>query len=106
MSRAALVLAAQSALALGDNAAALHFASDARRAATRDSLTSVRSAYVGEARILGARVLLARGDSDSARVELQRGRDAMAIGAGLLDPRVRQADELLAALSRRNPAAP
>jgi len=106
VSRAALVLAARSALALGENAAALHFATDARRAASRDSLTSVRSAYVGEARILRARVLLAQGDSDSARVELQRGRDAMSVGAGRLDPRVRQADELLAALSRRDPAAP
>jgi serine/threonine-protein kinase len=104
VSRSALMLAAECALTLGKNAEALRFADDAWRVSTRDSLTGMRSAYVGEARLLRGRVLLAQADSDSALVELRRGRDAIYIGAGALHPRVRQADALLAALSRRRAA--
>jgi hypothetical protein len=96
----ALILAAEIALARRQPADALRFASDARAMATRDSLTETRSAYVGEARLMEARALLASGDTTTARQTLRRAVTALEVGAGSDHPRAREARTLLAALTQ------
>lgn len=93
-----LILAAETALTLGRPADALRFARDASRASTRDPLSSVRSAYVGEARLVEARALLARGDTSAARASAERALVALRFGAGEAHPRTRAAEKLVAAL--------
>lgn len=96
--RSALILSAETALSLGDPAAALRFAGDARVKATSDSLTETRSAYIGEARLVEARALLASGDTVRARETLGRALVALRNGVGVEHHRTREAAALLAAL--------
>ncbi|HWG34072.1 MAG TPA: protein kinase, partial [Gemmatimonadaceae bacterium] len=97
---AALILAAETALALGHPSEALGYARDARAKATLDSLTETRSAYVGEAGLIEARAMLASGDTSRARAELARSVVALRNGAGGEHPRMRQAVELMGTLQR------
>ncbi|MEO9224899.1 MAG: hypothetical protein ABI328_00810, partial [Gemmatimonadaceae bacterium] len=94
----ALVLATETALALGEPAEALGYAHDARVQATLDSVTESRSAFVGEAMLLEARALLAGGDSARARTEVARSVIALRNGAGAAHPRTREAERLAVAL--------
>jgi len=95
-----LILAAESALAMHDAAEALGYARAARTTSTLDSLTETRSAHVGVARLLEARALLALGDSADARTSAERARVALRTGAGVEHPRTREAEALLARLTR------
>lgn len=96
--RAGLMLAAESALTLGQPAEALRYARDARTTATMDSLTATRSAYVGEASLLEARALLALGDRAGARAALARAVVALRTGAGTEHPLVHEATQLASAV--------
>ena len=87
----ALILAAETALQAGDAAAALGFARDARELATVDSLSDTQSAFVGEARLVEARALMASGDSASARASFERAYVALKTGAGAEHPLTREA---------------
>ena len=92
--RATLILAAESAIAIGRPNDALRYARDARDIATLDSLTEQRSAYVGEARLVEARALLALGDSAGARAALARAIPALRTGGGPEHPSTREAERL------------
>ncbi|MDQ6737173.1 MAG: serine/threonine protein kinase [Gemmatimonadota bacterium] len=96
--RSALMLAAETSLALGSPAEAIGYARDARATATVDTLTETRSAYVGDARLVEARAQLATGDSSSARITLARSVVGLRNGAGTAHPLTREAERLLAAL--------
>jgi tetratricopeptide (TPR) repeat protein len=96
----ALMLAAETALALGHPSEALGYARDARVKAALDSLTETRSAYVGEARLVEARAVLASGDTSGARAALARSVVALRNGAGAGHPRTREAEKWIAALQR------
>ena len=93
----ALILAAETALSSGDAATALGFARAARTTATLDSLCETRSAFVGEARLVEARALLAGGDTVAARSSLERALMGLKSGAGDDHPRTREAEALLEA---------
>jgi tetratricopeptide (TPR) repeat protein len=99
--RVAVILAAETALSLGKAADALRYAGDARAIATRDPLAETRSAYVGEARLIEGRALLASGDTSGARAALQRAHVALRNGGGAQHPRVPQAEALLLSLAPR-----
>jgi serine/threonine-protein kinase len=92
----ALVLGAESALALGDAKAALQYAQSAREIATRDSLSTRRSAFVGEARLLEGRARLVLGDTTAAWTDFRNALDALRYGAGAEHPRALEAAKLLA----------
>lgn len=94
--RSALILAAETALALGKPPEALGYARDARVTATLDSLSETRSAYVGEARLIEARALLASGDSATACASVARAIVALRNGAGPEHTRTREAETLSA----------
>jgi eukaryotic-like serine/threonine-protein kinase len=94
--RAGLVLAAE----LSPPAAALGFAHAALALASVDSLAATRSAYVGEARLVEARALLAEGDRAAARDGLRQAVVALTNGVGPDHPDTRDARMLLATLSR------
>ena len=96
--RTALMLAGETALAIGSPVEAIGYVRDARARATVDSLTEVRSAYVGDARLVEARALLATGDSVNARTTLARSLVELRNGAGAEHPRTRDAERLLATL--------
>jgi hypothetical protein len=96
--RVELVLAAEAALALRNSIKATEYARAARRMTELDSLTSTRSAYVGEAALLEARGLLLAGDSSDARDLLQQANVALSFGAGASHPRTRQARALMDSL--------
>jgi ATP/maltotriose-dependent transcriptional regulator MalT len=96
--RAALILAAELALATGQTKEAGRFAGDARTLATRDSVTETRSAFVGEGRLVEARVQLASGDTVGARATLTKAASALESGAGADHPRTKEANALLARL--------
>ena len=98
--RSALILAAETALALRHPAEALGYARAAREKAAVDSLSETQSAFVGEARLLEVRALLASADTTGARAELARALVALRNGAGPDHPRVRQAERLSAELGR------
>jgi tetratricopeptide (TPR) repeat protein len=93
-SRQVLLAAADIALRLGDPARALRMAEDARTMATVDSLTETRSGYVGEARLLETRALLAQGDTTRARVTLWQALIALKNGYGEKHSRTREAETL------------
>ena len=93
-----LMLAAQLQLALGHADSALVFARDARKTATRDSLSETRSARVGEARFIEARAELLKGDTGAARSDAQRAITALRNGAGPRNPRTKAAEAFLARL--------
>jgi serine/threonine-protein kinase len=96
-----LILAARIQLALGHPDSALVFARDARRTATRDSLSETRSARVGEARLIEARAELQQGNAAAARLDAERALTALRVGGGPKNPRTIEAEQLLARLSRR-----
>lgn len=96
--RSVVILAAETALALGQVDTALAYARQARAIATLDSLTETRSARVGEARLIEARSLLARGDTSGGQGALDMALPALRNGAGDGHPRTREAQELLQAL--------
>jgi tetratricopeptide (TPR) repeat protein len=97
----ALILAAETALSLGDWAGALRLARDARLTASRDSLAAIRSAWVGEATLVEGRALLALGNTAAARTALVRAVVALRMGAGGRHPRVAEAERVLARLPLR-----
>jgi serine/threonine-protein kinase len=92
----ALVLAAETALQLGDAEGALRYARSAREKATIDSLSTRRSALVGEARLLEGRAQLALGDTSAARASIELAAEALRYGAGADHPRAIEAAKLLA----------
>jgi eukaryotic-like serine/threonine-protein kinase len=89
---------AEAALALGDPTRALKLAGAARNVAEVDSLTDIRSGYVGEARLLEAQALLAQGDSATARVTLKLALPALRFGYGSNHPRFKEAEVWLTRL--------
>jgi hypothetical protein len=94
-----LILAAETALALGDAKAASGFARSARETATSDSLSLRRSAFVGEARLMEGRAQLALGDTSAARASIELAQEELSVGAGAGHPRAVEAAKLLAAIS-------
>jgi hypothetical protein len=93
-----LILAAETALALGDAKAASGFARSARETATSDSLSLRRSAFVGEARLMEGRAQLALGDTLAARASIELAQEELSVGAGAGHPRAVEAAKLLAAI--------
>ena len=89
-----LILAAETALELGDADGALRYAQSARETATSDSLSTRRSALVGEARLLEGRARLALGDTAAARTDFRLALDALRYGAGADHPRAIEAAKL------------
>jgi predicted negative regulator of RcsB-dependent stress response len=77
---------------------ALSLAREAHAIAAVDSLSETRSAYVGEARVIEGRALLAQGDTAGAREALTRAVSGLKTGAGAEHPRTREAERLLAAI--------
>jgi len=98
--RPIVLAAARSALAAGDIAQALTLAREARAMAALDSLAETRSAFVGEARLVEARALLASADTLGARGQLEGALVALRNGAGSEHPRSREAAELLEQIRR------
>jgi hypothetical protein len=98
--RAALITAAETGLALGHPAEALGYVRDVHAKAAVDSLAETRSAYVGEARLIEARALLASGDTSKARASIALSVIALRNGAGAAHPRTREAELVSAALQR------
>ena len=96
--RPVVILAAETALSLGRIDEALKFAREAREIAAVDSLADTRSAYVGQARLVEGRALLAERDTVRARTALEKALPALRSGAGEEHPLTRQADRLLAAI--------
>jgi eukaryotic-like serine/threonine-protein kinase len=96
--RPVVILAAETALALGLPDSALGLAREAHAIAAVDSLAETRSATVGEARFLEGRALAASGDTTGARVALTAAIRALRHGAGEEHPRTRQAEAALQAL--------
>jgi hypothetical protein len=94
------VLAAESALSLGQIEEALRWAREALAIAAVDSLTVSRSGAVGEARLIEAEALLASGDSAAGRAAAAEALAALRFGAGAEHPRTRQAEGLAAAIER------
>ncbi|MEP6764366.1 MAG: protein kinase [Gemmatimonadaceae bacterium] len=100
MFHTALILGAESALALHRPADALKLAREAWSNAATDSLSERQSAYLGEARFVAARALLATGDSAGARFGLQHALPALKFGAGADHPRVKEIQSLMHTLKR------
>ena len=98
--RSVLIRAAEAALDAGAPGEALAYAQAAHEIASSDSLTETRSAYVGEARLVEGRGLLASGDTAGARAVLMRALVALRSGAGESHPRTREAEGLLTQLRR------
>ncbi|HVA56402.1 MAG: serine/threonine-protein kinase [Gemmatimonadaceae bacterium] len=94
--RAGLIVAAE----VSPPDSALGYARAALALASVDSLTATRSAYVGEARLVEARALLAAGDTARARASLTQAVMALTAGVGAGHPRTREARALLAGLPR------
>jgi len=99
--RAILVSGADVALAGGSPVKAIEYARAAADIATSDSLSESRSAYVGEARLLEGKALLARGDTTAAQATLARSVAALQYGLGAADARSREAEATLASLRRQ-----
>jgi hypothetical protein len=89
------MLAAETELAVGHADSALMFARDARKTATRDSLSETRSARVGEARLYEARAELQKADTAAARADAEGALVALRNGAGANNPRTKAAEAFL-----------
>jgi len=98
--RPVALLLAEMELALARPVEASRLARQVLGIATVDSLALARSAYVGEARLVEGRALLATGDTTAARAALTRAVTALRAGAGAEHPRTRQAESWIARLSR------
>jgi eukaryotic-like serine/threonine-protein kinase len=96
--RSALLFAGEVSLASGEPKDALRYAADARAVSSRDSLTDATNAFVGEARLVEARAMLAQGDTAGARTALSLSVRALRAGAGPGHRRTREAEQLLAAV--------
>ena len=96
--RPVVLLAGECALALGDPQEALDLARQALEIAVMDSLSHGRSAAVGEALLLEARALQARGDVGAAGQAARRALAALQFGAGAGHARTREAQALVVAL--------
>ena len=96
--RAVALQAAETALVLGRPDSALALARLAGAIASRDSLAEARSGYVGAARLIEGRALLARGDSEAAAEAIGRAAAALRTGYGAAHPRTREAESILAHL--------
>jgi serine/threonine-protein kinase len=92
--RAALLLAA----ATSPPDSGLPLARAALRLASQDSVSVLQSAWVGEARLVEGRLLLAAGDTTAARTSLTAAVQALTAGAGAERRRTHEARSLLAAL--------
>jgi uncharacterized protein YjdB len=90
------LLAAECALALGQPDEALALAREVRAIVTIDSLTEIRSAYVGAARLVEGRALLARGDTVEGQTAIARALTALRTGAGPEHPTAMAAEALAA----------
>jgi hypothetical protein len=90
-----LMLAARTAIALHRPDSALMYVRNARAAATKDSLTQMRSARVGETWLLEAKATLLSGNREAARAASARAVVALRNGAGVANPRTREAELLL-----------
>ena len=99
--RPAVLLAAQTALDLGQPAKALEYARAAKAAATVDSLAQARSGWVGQAQLLEARALLASGDTNGAQGAANAAWRALAVGFGARHPLTLEAGTLLTSLPAR-----
>ena len=88
------LLAAECALALGQADEALELAREARTIVTLDSLTEIRSANVGAARLIEGRAMVARGDTVEGRTAIARALTALRTGAGPDHPTTRTAATL------------
>ena len=80
--RPVVLMAAETALMMGNADSARALALQAHDIAALDSLTEVQSARVGEANLLGGQALLAEGDTAAARTALQHAFIALQHGAG------------------------
>ena len=98
--RPVLLLLARIDLELGQSAEALSLARQAAGIARLDSVSDSRSSAVGEAKLLEARALLARGDTAGGLRALERARGALRFGAGPAHPRTREAEALAALVPR------
>ena len=96
--RPVVILAAETGLSLGKIDEALASAREAQEIAKVDSLADTRSAYVGEARLIEGRALLARGDTAGANAALEKALQGLKTGAGEGHPRTKEAERLLGAL--------
>ena len=92
--RSLLVRTAETALELGKTAEALQYARTADSIAAEDSLARSHSGFVGEARLLEARALLATGDSAEARNQIGPAIVALKNGLGPTHPLALQAESL------------
>jgi eukaryotic-like serine/threonine-protein kinase len=98
--RSVLIGAAKAARDAGNPAEAVEYARAAADIASSDALSETRSAYVGEARLIEGTALLAGGDTAAARAVITRAVGALRAGAGAEHPRAREAERLLASVSR------
>jgi len=100
--RPVVILVAETALALGRIDEALQLAQAARETAAVDSLADLRSAYVGEARLIEGRALLAQGSDTTRALEvLEKAAVGLEAGAGDAHPRTKEVTRLLAAIRPR-----
>lgn len=90
-----LGVAAEIALETGDLSAAERFATDYHEVAERMPGDPEQSADVGDALLLRARVLLARGDTAAARADLERALPSLVNGLGEDHPHTQRARALL-----------
>ena len=93
-----VLLIGRTALDLGQPALALEYARAVLASAAIDSLTELRSAWVGQARLLEARALLATGDTVAARRAARAAARALTAGAGADHPVTLEAEAFLAPL--------
>jgi hypothetical protein len=98
--RATLTAAAEAAIVIGKTDDALGYLDAVQKIFDVDSLSSKRSAYLGEAGLLRARAYLARGDSAAARTTLDKAQVALRVGLGEKHSRTREAEALIARLRR------
>lgn len=99
--RSLLALTAETALSLGKTADALKYARTADSIAAEDSVAVTHSGFVGEARLLEARALLAGGDTTLARDRVGSATIALTAGFGPKHPLTLQAESLLGKLGRQ-----
>ncbi len=101
--RPVAIMAAETALLMGNLDSALALAKGAHDLAALDSLTEVRSSRVGEANLIIGRVMLAGGDTTGARRMLQQALTALTIGSGPDFARTLEARMLLQELGADSP---
>ena len=97
--RLPVLLAAETGLALGDRKGALELARQAVTTAAVDSLALTTSLWVGEARLVEGRALLASGDTAAARGALEQAVTALSTGGGETHPETDQARREVAAIA-------